>query len=173
MGTPRASAFVDQMRNEQKSERRGGKSASDCFSTRQTALDAAGSSRNSTGTTGNIIATPCASLAAAAVGSVGFCCGSAQDFIAAQHAMHWLFCDAVMLIAQTGPAACKGAPKSASTSAKARKARVSITDYSITRLPVDPAWLLFFARVGQLEKVVPQASLAERKARPSPRVRVS
>ena len=85
MGTPRASASVDQMRNVQKSASRRGECTMGCDVATQVAYAGAGCAvANSSRKTGAIITTDCCEVWVAAAGCAEFGCGSKQDFIVAQ-----------------------------------------------------------------------------------------
>ncbi len=99
MGTLRASASVDQMRNVQRTASRGGAWVSVCAEDRGKVTGAVVSSHSNTARAGAIIVIDVAFAVAAEVGFVGFCWGKMHDFIFAQQAMHGAFCVPGMLIA--------------------------------------------------------------------------
>ncbi len=99
MGTPRASASVDQMRNVQRTASCGGAWLGARKASRGNETDVVAISRDRTDSAGAIMAIGAGVAVVPEVDCVGFCCGRMQDFIFAQQAMHCVFCAPGMLIA--------------------------------------------------------------------------
>src|SRR5882724_117706 len=119
MGTPRASTSVDQMRNVQKSARRGGEcTAGFAVDMRARCRETANGGTSSGCRIGAIMTTVCCDSSAAAVDSGGFFCGKRHDFIVAQQAH--CCAGAGMLI----PHACAGAWLDPVKNATTKKAAV-------------------------------------------------
>lgn len=125
MGTPRASASVDQMRNVQRTASRGGAWLGVRNASRGKATEVVGISCDRTDKAGAIIAVGAGVAILAEVDCVGFCCGKIHDFILAQHAGQSAFCAADMLSAHARTAVC-GARVSARASKMAIIARRNI-----------------------------------------------
>ncbi len=123
MGTPRASASVDQMRNVQRTASCGGEAVSPCASDRRKEIKTAGSSRINTGSSGASIVIDDGLETDGEVGCVGFCRGNTHDFIVAQHLVHFICTAAGMLKAQVCAGVC-GARMSPNTNKSAIASRL-------------------------------------------------
>ncbi len=124
MGTPRASASVDQMRNVQRTASCGGAWLGDRKASRGKETEVVGISCDRTDKTGAIMAIGAGFAGLAEVDCIGFCCGKMHDFIFAQHAGQSAFCAADMLNAHARTGVC-GARRSANTSKRAMVNRLS------------------------------------------------
>lgn len=122
MGTPRASASVDQMRNVQRTASCGEGSVSVCAIDRGKITGVAGSSRSNTANAGAIIMIGAVLDVHADVGWVGFCRGMTHDFIVAQHLVHLAGDGAGMLIVQicAGVWGTRMSPKTNKTAIRSR-----------------------------------------------------
>jgi hypothetical protein len=115
MGTPRVSASLDQIRNAQKSAKRGGECTVGCaVETRVASNGAASTGASSSRSAGAIIATDCCDGAVAVAGCTGFCCDRRHDFIVAQHSHCTI--GVGMLMPHTGAGACDDIAASATAS---------------------------------------------------------
>ena len=128
MGTRRASASVDQMRNEQKSARRGGECAlGGAVKHAHERAERAGAGGNSGSNTGaDSTNEDCVSKVVAA-GCAGFCCGMTQDFIVAQQPGHLVTTgEPAMRMLHSCPRAGRGGAKSDSAISIANGSRINI-----------------------------------------------
>ena len=118
MGTPRASASVDQMRNVQKSASRGGECTVGCgIGNSREREGAAIAGAASSCRTGAIITSVWWIDSGAAAGFTGFCCGKTHDFIVAQQSAHPICWVTLEPIAHS----CAGAWKGTATRATRRE----------------------------------------------------
>ncbi len=106
MGTPRASASVDQMRNVQRSASRAGEcTAGWALMNVREGKGAETAGARSACRIGAIITSVCCIVSGATAGATGLCCGQTHDFIVAQQAVQFINGVAGMLM----PHLCAGA----------------------------------------------------------------
>jgi hypothetical protein len=114
MGTPRASASVDQMSNEQESASGAGECAGACASRKRLARRGASNVAGTTSCkTGAIITTDGCAAVAVAVGFTGFSWGRTHDFSFAQQSAEQSIARTGMVMLHVCAEAAKGAEKSA------------------------------------------------------------